>query len=64
MHTLAFLDPGHFHAALTLRERSRTDVLLRSRRKGNAEHEGPAKRENPAVALASPPLTLHLLFRD
>ena len=21
MHTLAFLDPGHFHAALTLRER-------------------------------------------
>src|SRR5688500_16722141 len=22
MHTLAFLDPGHFHAALTLRERN------------------------------------------
>ena len=22
MHTLVFLDPGHFHAALTLRERN------------------------------------------
>src|SRR4030095_4475212 len=43
MHTLVFLDPGHFHAALTLRERHplvRDEIVVYA---PTAEHAGGAE---------------------